>query len=164
MDLILPRSIAGKYFINAIAAAGAPPGSRALIRGKVIGPVASEMSPFYLCDVYPASDREIAITTQTLLTLEQLVGVYFYDDQTTFDAAWRQMTTAIDSERRRVQAAMAKQARQQAKAFAKALEAKGIQVVELGDPRELASLLEQSAEQAGEMVEVEIEESEDVDG
>ena len=94
MDLIFPKSLTGKYFINSLqvsAAAIAGNGQTALMRGRVLGPVADELSLYYLCEIYPATDDQIAITTETIMPLEALTGVYFYDSRQLLDAAWTGM-------------------------------------------------------------------------
>lgn len=88
MDLV--KGLAGKFFINSLQSRE----GHMLMRGKILGPVASEHSPYYLCDVYPANDKEIGVSSQTLLSLDQLTGVTFYADRETQDAAWDELQRA----------------------------------------------------------------------
>lgn len=85
MDLV--KGLGGKFFINQIQS----PQGTMLMRGKIIGPVGMELSPYYLCDVFPANDAEIGVTSQTLLSLDQLTGVSLYADKATQDAAWDEL-------------------------------------------------------------------------
>lgn len=85
MDVV--KGLGGKYFINQLQSREGV----MLMRGRILGPVASEHSPYYLCDVYPADDREIGVSSQTLVSLDQLTGVTFYADKATQDAAWDEL-------------------------------------------------------------------------
>lgn len=86
-DLTLAKALDGKYFINQVPS----PQGMQLMRGRILGPIASEFSPYYLCDLFPANDAEIGVTSQTLLSLDQLTGVTLYADQATQDAAWDEL-------------------------------------------------------------------------
>ncbi len=83
----MDHTLGGKYFINQL---GAQQGT-ILMRGKIIGPIAGDFSPYYLCDLYPGNDAQIGITSQTILSLDQLSGVYLYEDKETQDAAWAEL-------------------------------------------------------------------------
>lgn len=78
------HSLIGKYFINVIAHRF---GRQALMRGQVLGPI-HEMLPLYLCKVFPGDDMQIAVPTETLLSAEQLVGVYFFEQELDWQAHW----------------------------------------------------------------------------
>ncbi len=86
----IAKGLGGKFFINHLQFQQ----GGMLMRGKIIGPVGTELSPYYLCDLYPANDNEIGITSQTLLSLDQLTGVYFYPDKATQDVAWDEIQRA----------------------------------------------------------------------
>lgn len=146
MDLTKSQSIAGKYFINSIAAGM---GMQALIKGRVVGPI-SELLPLYLCDVYPVDDTQIAVTAQTILSAEQLIGVYFYDDKPLFDAAWVQMQKTLDAQRKQAERAEQARRRSNARQIAQALKDRGIQIVSANEPAELAAMLAAEAAETDE--------------
>jgi hypothetical protein len=136
-DLISPKALSNKFFINSLAAGR---GMQALMRGQIIGPIGVEFSPFYLCRVFPADDDEIEISTETVLALEQLVGVYFYDDRQTLDAAWSLVQRKIAvhaAKQRRERKALAKK---QIAEITDTLKHQGINVVKEEEIKDYVSL------------------------
>ncbi len=79
--------LGGKFFINQLQNQQ----GTILMRGRILGPVAGDFSPYYLCDLFPGNDNQIGITSQTILSLDQLSGVYLYEDKPTQDAAWLEL-------------------------------------------------------------------------
>lgn len=127
MDFIHPKTIAGKFFINHLHAKN---GAGILMRGRVVGPVANELSPFYLCEIFPPNDAEIAITTETIMQLEQLVGVYFYETREQQQAAWTQTQREILARQQAVAKAKKSAIRDQERRLVKLLKSNGITVVD----------------------------------
>lgn len=129
-DLISPRAIANKYFINTLHAVG---GVAALMRGRVTGPIGTELSHFYLCEVYPADDQQIAITLETVLALEQLVGVYFYPDRASMDAGWEEAKRIMANRAAQAKAARQREIDQSVAQTVAAFKKSGITVIHTGD-------------------------------
>lgn len=94
MDLTTRSPLPGKYFISSVQS----PSGAGVIRGRVIALV-QDFMPFYLCELLPCDDDVIAVTTETVLALEQLVGVYLFSDRALFDAAWRQTKAQMEEQR-----------------------------------------------------------------
>jgi len=125
-DLISPKALANKFFINSLAAGR---GMQALMRGQILGPIGVEFAPYYLCRVFPAEDDAIDISTETVQALEQLVGVYFYDDRATLDAAWIQLKRTIETKMIAARKQKAKQRKREIAAMIEQLKARGITTV-----------------------------------
>ena len=114
------KSLAGKYFINSLQAQVSG-GAIALLRGRVLGLV-HDFAPFYLCEIYPAADDQIAITTETVVQIDQLTGVYFYDSRALLDAAWDNVQRSIKLQLAAIRREQAKERRKRHKALAEASE------------------------------------------
>lgn len=143
-DLISPKSLAGKYFINAIhLSQGA-----AVLHGKILGPVSTELAPYFLCEIYPTDDESIAVTAQTILTLDNLVGVYLYDERAIFEAEWQEVSRRIaatkrrDAAERRAREKMLKQVASRNSDVLTALAGHGVKIVDLDGLAEAMEELE----------------------
>lgn len=145
MDPIFARSLVGKYFINQLQASLA---GQTLLRGRVLGPIADSLSPYYLCELFPADDDTIAITTQTVIQLEQLVGVYFYEDRAIFDAAWVNIQRVLRARRAKAAKRRKQLIATRERRLIQLFEQHGVRVVKADDVQHAALSMVLEAEQA----------------
>lgn len=124
---MIPLSLTNKYFINTITHPG---GQQSLMRGRILGPV-HEMFPAYLCELHPADADALAVRNQILVPLDQLMGIYLYDDREIWLLEWARLKHAIDDGRKTERIARAVQRRK--RAMEKKLADAGITMVE-ADP------------------------------
>lgn len=139
------HSIDGKYFIILQPESQGDRHGHRLYRGRIRGQL-HEIIPVYLCDVWPLDGRDdpTQLTTQTLMTLEQLIQGWLYDDKTIWEVEFRQIHDRLEQARQAAEAAMRAQARKQ-RAMLKAAKAQGLVPVGL-----LAELFLGDAAHAGQ--------------
>lgn len=93
--MTLYHSLTGKYFIMG---ALVPHVSSLLTHGRILGPVGSELSTFYLCELYPYNSKQLSVTNQIVYPLEALAkgDVYLYDDRAIFEIEWGEVVRRIE--------------------------------------------------------------------
>lgn len=92
------QSIVGKYFINSLQCSLT---ATAVIHGRILGPVGNELSPVYLCEIYPVVEiddiADLGITTHVCLSLDQLIYVHLYDDKEFMLLRFRELVASLSA-------------------------------------------------------------------
>ena len=86
------HSLTGRYFI---LRQNMPHGGAQITRGKILGQL-SEFLPVYLCEIIPVDPRVLVVPTQTLLSLDSLIGANLYDSEILMIEDWRSMLIQIE--------------------------------------------------------------------
>ena len=94
------HSLDGRYFI---LRSPVPGGGAALSRGKILGPL-SEFVPVFLCEIIPADPRVLVVPTQTLLSLDALIGANLYESEILMIEDWRSMLISIEQTAKEIEA------------------------------------------------------------
>ena len=82
-------SLVGKFFIIP------PDAATATMHGKILG-VLDDAGVVFLCQLQPVGGAEVfALPQETVLTLEQLIGSYLFDDETIWQANWARVEAEL---------------------------------------------------------------------